>query len=322
MAKNTIKISANIADTVRPKIAGAKERPGWHALRTIAGRITTPLRLVGEGAERIASGERGVRVDFPTGSDEFRALIGSFNRMSERLAALEREALLVKERQHLGELGDVARGLAHALRNPIHAIGLSLDELAEGSAGDGAPEIAESARRQIRRLDESIRSFLALASGGTGAAETLDAGAVVEDVVLTALQDARGRVRVEVEKPAEPCALRGIPAEVRAVVQALVVNAVEASPDGATVRVRVAPGAERGCAVTVEDDGPGFASEVRARLFQPHVTTKATGSGMGLFLAQRIASTRYAGSVALEDRAPRGTRAVLTLGDREEKADA
>jgi ferredoxin-NADP reductase len=43
VAKNTIKISANVADTVRPKIAGAKERPGWHALRTIAGRITTPL---------------------------------------------------------------------------------------------------------------------------------------------------------------------------------------------------------------------------------------------------------------------------------------
>ena len=43
MAKNYIKVSANVADTVRPKIAGAKEHPGWHALRTIAGRITTPL---------------------------------------------------------------------------------------------------------------------------------------------------------------------------------------------------------------------------------------------------------------------------------------
>lgn len=43
MAKNSIKVSANIADTVRPKIAGAKQHPGWHALRTLAGRITTPL---------------------------------------------------------------------------------------------------------------------------------------------------------------------------------------------------------------------------------------------------------------------------------------
>jgi two-component system nitrogen regulation sensor histidine kinase NtrY len=57
----------------------------------LARRITTPLRLVAEGAERIASGERGVRVDFPSGDDEFSALIASFNRMSERLARSEEE---------------------------------------------------------------------------------------------------------------------------------------------------------------------------------------------------------------------------------------
>jgi two-component system, NtrC family, nitrogen regulation sensor histidine kinase NtrY len=57
----------------------------------LARRITTPLRLVAEGAERIASGERGVRVDFPSGDDEFTALIASFNRMSERLARSEEE---------------------------------------------------------------------------------------------------------------------------------------------------------------------------------------------------------------------------------------
>ncbi len=57
----------------------------------LARRITTPLRLVAEGAERIAAGNRGVKVDFPAGSDEFRALIASFNRMSERLARTEEE---------------------------------------------------------------------------------------------------------------------------------------------------------------------------------------------------------------------------------------
>jgi two-component system, NtrC family, nitrogen regulation sensor histidine kinase NtrY len=57
----------------------------------LARRITTPLRLVSEGAERIAAGERGVKVDFPSGDDEFTALIASFNRMSERLARSEEE---------------------------------------------------------------------------------------------------------------------------------------------------------------------------------------------------------------------------------------
>ncbi len=62
----------------------------WLALY-LSRRITTPLRLVAEATERIASGERGVRVDFPTGDDEFSALIASFNRMSERLARSEEE---------------------------------------------------------------------------------------------------------------------------------------------------------------------------------------------------------------------------------------
>jgi two-component system, NtrC family, nitrogen regulation sensor histidine kinase NtrY len=79
----------------------------WLALY-LSRRITTPMRLVAEGAERIAAGQRGVRVDFPTSSDEFRALIASFNRMSERLARSEEEvefsrAGLVRKNQELEE---------------------------------------------------------------------------------------------------------------------------------------------------------------------------------------------------------------------------
>jgi signal transduction histidine kinase len=282
----------------------------------VADRVSSPLHELARAARRVGEGDLGARVPVSAGGEVGEA-IESFNRMSERLAALEREALHSRDTQHLGELGDVARGLAHALRNPLHAIGLSVDELADKAGGEEAAELAEPARRQIRRLDESIRSFLALASGGTGAVETLDAGSLVEDVVLSALQDARGRVRLEVEKPPAPCALRGIAAEVRAVVQALVDNAAEASPDGGLVRVRVLR-RDAGCAVMVEDEGPGLAPDVRAHLFEPHVTTKANGSGMGLFLAQRIASTRYGGSVRLEPLEPHGTRATLTLAGREE----
>ncbi len=79
----------------------------WLALY-LARRITTPLRLVAQGAERIAAGQRGVRVDFPSGSEEPRALIASFNRMSERLARTEEEvefgrAGLLRKNQELEE---------------------------------------------------------------------------------------------------------------------------------------------------------------------------------------------------------------------------
>ena len=86
----------------------------WLALY-LARRITTPLRLVAEGAERIASGERGVRVDFPSGSEEFRALIASFNRMSERLARSEEEVEFSRGGARAQEPG--ARGAASAHRD-------------------------------------------------------------------------------------------------------------------------------------------------------------------------------------------------------------
>jgi two-component system nitrogen regulation sensor histidine kinase NtrY len=132
----------------------------WLALY-LARRITTPLRLVAEGAERIATGARGVRVDFPSGSEEFRALIASFNRMSERLARSEEEvefsrAGLVRKNQELEErrrltetvLETVGTGVAvvdqegtltaanaaahRLLELPAGAVGLPLERALEG----------------------------------------------------------------------------------------------------------------------------------------------------------------------------------------------
>jgi two-component system nitrogen regulation sensor histidine kinase NtrY len=129
----------------------------WLALY-LARRITTPLRLVADGAERIASGERGVRVDFAVGDDEFAALISSFNRMSERLARTEEEVELhrsgltrkneeLEERRRFIEtvLETVGTGvLVVDARNhvrSINAAALRLLELPADVVGHAAPEV-------------------------------------------------------------------------------------------------------------------------------------------------------------------------------------
>ena len=110
--------------------------------------------------------------------------------------------------------------------------------------------------------------------------------------------------------------------------QALVVNAVEASPEGGTVRIGVRPVENDGgtddprVLIAIEDQGPGLPAEVRERLFTPHLTTKANGSGMGLFLAHRIATNRYGGRLELEDLKSTdgsGTRALLEIGPRNQE---
>ncbi len=288
---------------------------GLLAAAFVAHRVARPLVELSRAARTLGEGGFGAQVSTREGGEVGKA-IAAFNQMSSRLEALERESLALKEREHLGEMGEVARGMAHALRNPLHAVGLSVDELASRLPDDpGAAEMAAAARRQIEGVDGTIRSFLALAAEG-GTDEEVDVRALAEEVALSALQGARGRVRVVVEPGEDRPRLAAVVPELRAALHALVVNAVEASPEGARIAVGVEERDGGGARVTVDDEGPGLPAEVRARLFTPHVTTKPSGSGMGLFLAHRIATTRYGGGLSLEERTPRGTRAVLDLGPR------
>ncbi|MCZ6649210.1 MAG: HAMP domain-containing sensor histidine kinase [Acidobacteria bacterium] len=288
----------------------------------VAHRVTAPLRGLAATARTVGAGQFGALAP-EQGSGEVRDAILSFNKMSTHLKELDDTARRLRAREHLFELGEIARGLAHSLRNPLNALGLSLEALAAQAPDDArADELAQGARRQIRRVDGAVRSFLALASEGGGQVSQVDLHKLVQDVALEASQDAASHVRLEVKAPAESLSINGVEAELRAVVQALVVNAVEASPQGGRVEVTLAGQKDgAGARLEIADDGPGLPAEVRARLFTPHVTTKANGAGMGLYLAQRIASSRYGGRISLEDRASGGTLAVLTLDSREERQD-
>lgn len=281
----------------------------------VAQRVSAPLRRLSEAAREVGEGSLGKQIQ-ASASGEVGQAIHAFNRMSSELESYDRKTRDLQAREHLGEIGEIARGLAHTLRNPLNALGLSVEELAAQAQGDTGG-LASSARRQIRRIDHSIRSFLALASQGGGVISQVEPGELVQDVALEALQDARGRVKLDVQVEGEPPLLRAVEPELRAVLQALVVNAVEASPEGGTVSVRVRPEKDqRRVHIAIEDQGPGLPEEVRGRLFTPHLTTKANGSGMGLFLAHRIATTRYDGRLELENLPGAGARAVLEIGPR------
>jgi len=294
----------------------------------VAYRVSRPLRQLANAARELGDGALGTQV--ATGPDgEVGEALEAFNSMSRRIAELDAETRRLAERQHLGEIGEIARALAHSLRNPLNALGLSIEELAAREGADGT-DLADSARRQVRRIDDSIRSFLALASQGGGRIEALDLVALLRDVGLEALQDARGRVGFDVVDSPMPMKLRAIEPELRAVVQALVVNAVEASPEGGLIEASIEAENEAPIEavqqperfrVSISDRGPGLSDDLRERLFTPHLTTKARGSGMGLYLAQRIAQTRYGGTLELLDRAGGGTTAVLVLGARAEESE-
>jgi signal transduction histidine kinase len=225
------------------------------------------------------------------------------------------QAAGVRADRELAELGEIGRGLAHSLRNPLHALGLSLEALAAEAPGAGpAAALAQSGREQLQRVDQALRSFLALSAGNGAEASRTRLADVIDDVLLEASQRAQGRVQFAREGGEQ--ALLAVPAELRVMLHALVVNALEASPDGGRVDVRVADVAGA-VQIDVLDEGEGVAADLRGRLFQPHVSGKPHGAGMGLYLAQRPARSRYRGRIALEPAGPRGTRARLVLHPRE-----
>lgn len=281
----------------------------------VAHRFSAPLRRLASTAQTIGAGRLGAQVAGVRQSDEVGIAIREFNKMSQRLQELDAQAELMRRREYLSELGEIADGLAHTIRNPLNTLGLSVDQLS-GMAVDNphASEMAQTARQQIRRIDQWIRSFMALASQGQGCREDVRLDGMLHDVMLEAMQESGAAVDFDLDMPDELPTVQAVPAELRAVIQALVVNAVEAASgdeDGKVV-VRMRNQGEK-VVLEVEDNGPGLPQEVRDKLFTPHVTTKVTGSGMGLFLARRIITTRYNGELALEDVTPHGVLARVVI---------
>lgn len=314
------RIEQRVTSFSRKLIAGALGLLSFGLLASalIAQKVTAPLRNLRKAAQQLEHGELGVQIEGPSASEVGEA-VQAFNRMSKQLRHLEDQARKLQEERHLAELSEVARGLAHALRNPLNTVGLAVEELGRRAAEPGTEELVATARIEISRIDTSLRSFLALSSAGREAATgPISMTALCRDVVLEALQNSRGRITIELdEPPGDEASIRAVSPEVRAAIQAVILNAVEATTDGGSVRVRLESD-EKAVRVQVEDEGSGLPAEVREKLFQPHVTTKPNGCGMGLYLAERIISGRYGGRVTIADRDPCGTCAVIELPREQE----
>ena len=276
-------------------------------------------------SERVARGDLAVRLPADPTPDGA-AVAASFNEMVAELALTrERVAYL----QRIAGWQELARRLAHEIKNPLTPIQLAVQEAARRYEGDDAKfrrtldtarEVVEEEVATLRRLVGAFSEFARLPDVKPAPADLAE---FVRDMAGSRelLGDLDPGVTVHFEPGAEAVAVRLDGIMFRRAVENLVRNAVEAlgaRGGNVWVRVQARPGGGPDSAdppqawIIVEDDGPGVPEAQRARIFDPYFTTKATGTGLGLAIVRKIALD-HDGDVGIEERPGGGARFVLTL---------
>jgi signal transduction histidine kinase len=231
-----------------------------------------------------------------------------------RAAAAARQEVAAAMRERNRELVALSGAIAHELKNPLASIqGLAVLLARRFPEGGREAEQAGVLLGEVRRMGAILEEFLNFSRPVHDLSlRPVDPAAVLAAVAALHEGVAAARGVTFDLRPDPTPSLTADRRKLEQVLVNLVQNALDASPPGGRVVLRVGADAAGGVQFRVEDDGPGLAAEVRGRLFTPGATTKAAGSGLGLVVARAIAE-QHGGALALEERPEGGVRAVCTL---------
>lgn len=298
---------ARVRDCLAEALAGrAAQFEGDYA--AVTGKGETPLRVVFE----------------PILQRDGRMLggVGLAEDISERSAAERRAA----QAERMVSLGTLAAGVVHELQNPLAFVIASLDlavrhltslESAPPSSGGRREAVrgaVDNAREGAWRVATIIRDLKAFARSDEERRKPIDVHAPLEAALKLVMNQVRHRATIQRDLRATS-KVRASESRLVQLFVNLLLNAAEAIPEGHADRERITVGTEDDgddVAITVEDTGKGIAPEVRERLFEPFVSDKPGGMGLGLSICHGVVAA-LGGSIIAVARLPRGTRFVIRL---------
>jgi signal transduction histidine kinase len=291
--------------------------------RSMARRISGPISDLTQATLRVAEGDLHTRVE-TTSQDELRRLVEAFNKMARDLDLQRRD---LERSNRLAAWAEMARQVAHEVKNPLTPIQLSAEHLRRvwnDRSEDFAATLetcTQTILKQVRILRSMVTEFSAFARPPAPELESHDLAPILAEVVQPYESALPPAVALSLEiEPGVPRVRADRRLLERGVVN-LLENALQAVGERGWIRVGLRSDGARRVIIEVRDSGPGVDPEVRDRIFEPFFSTKTSGSGLGLALVKKIAED-HGGGVALESGGREGTRAILWLPAEENGGQA
>jgi signal transduction histidine kinase len=287
----------------------------------VSARITRPLEELAEGAREVASGRWDTVIDL-RGRDEIGQLASAFNEMTQTLAA-QRDQLVQTER--VAAWRELARRLAHELRNPLFPLQITVENLQKARQLDAKQflevfnESTATLKAELANLNTIIGRFSDFSKMPSPQFTRVNVNEALRNAVrlFEAQFNAVGKPPVIPEYfLTEPLPEIDADADLlHRAFQNLVLNALDAMPAGGTLTMRTSEH-ESNVRIEVADTGKGLTPEECSRLFTPYYTTKVQGTGLGLAIIQSVISDHH-GTISVSSDEGHGTTFRIELPQRQ-----
>jgi len=292
-----------------------------------AARVTRPVVSLAEAARRVAAGDLGAKVEVES-SDELGELAAAFNRMTEDLVQ-QKDRTLQAER--VAAWRELARRLAHELKNPLFPLQVTVENLMR--AKQKSPEMFEEVFHEgtatlLAEID-NLKTIIGRFSEFSKMPQPQRRPTQVNDVVRSVLRvfhaqlrdsdrvtdrvtdKEKNKIAVRIELAEALPEISADPDLLHRALQNLVLNAIDAMPQGGELAIRTRTLDDR-IELSVSDTGSGLTQEECGRLFTPYYTTKQHGTGLGLAIVQSVVSD-HGGKISVQSTKEKGTTFRIEL---------
>jgi len=249
---------------------------------------------------------------------------GGFDELQERMNGvvkqIEQTVLTLQQRERevlraeqLAAVGQLAAGVAHEIRNPLTSIKLLVqagrDDRQTGLQSDDLAVI----EHEIRRMERTLQTFIDFARPPRLERARHNLSELVDRALkLVRTRAAKQAVSIQFEPPLELVESDVDGSQLQQVLINLILNALDVMPNGGRLEVRLERGAGNAQTITVRDDGPGISATLLPRLFEPFVSSKQTGLGLGLVVSKRIVE-EHGGTLRGGNRPEGGAAFIVRL---------